>query len=134
MNTINGQKRRARASEYLAANLTDAEKRMMAECRQSNISYFDDYTPGVKMFTPEMGERKPTCKMRASSAHYGKHVFIDTPEVLKGRGIKFRKVYRAEELTKAGQYMVGWNSYIVTNRAFEILKAKYPIAMEMHLD
>ena len=100
----------------------------------ANILYFTDYTPGVKAYTPEMGERKPACKMEAHLAHYGKHYFIDTPETLKGRGIEFLKTYKAADLTARGQYKAGWNSYLVTCRAFEILKGKFPVAMEMLLD
>jgi hypothetical protein len=100
----------------------------------ANIVYFDDHTPGVKAYTPEMKQRKPACKMEAQVSHYGKHYYIDTTETLSGRGIEFRKTYKAEELTARGQYKTGWNSYLVTKRAFEILKAKYPIAMELLLD
>jgi hypothetical protein len=100
----------------------------------SNIIYLNDYTPGVKAYTPEMGERKPATRMEARRAHYGKHYFINTTEELSGRGIEFIKTYTSNDLTKAGQRLVGWNSYIVTVRAFEILKGKYPIGYEMLLD
>ena len=81
-----------------------------------------------------MGQRKPAVKMEASLAHYGKHYFIDTTETLKGRGIDFRKTYTDNDFNTAGQYKVGWNSYIVTRRAFEKLKEVYPIGYEMLLD
>lgn len=100
----------------------------------SNILFLDDYTPGVKSYTPEMGERKPAVRMEARLAHYGKHYFIDTTEELSGRGIEFLKTYTPHDLTQAGQRLVGWHSYKVTTRAFEKLKAQYPIGYETHLD
>ena len=100
----------------------------------SKVLHLSDYTPGLKAYTPEMGERKPATKMEAQLSHYGKHYFIDTTEELKGRGIEFLKTYTANDLTKSGQYKVGWHSYKVTTRAFEILKTKYPIGYEMLLD
>ena len=100
----------------------------------NNIIYLNDYTPGVKAYTPEMGERKPAVRMEARLSHYGKHYYIDTTEELKGRGIEYRKTYAAADLTAAGQRLVGWHSYKVTTRAFEKLKALYPIGYEMLLD
>ena len=100
----------------------------------NNILYMDDFTPGIKAYTPEMGDRKPSVRMEASLGHYGKHYFIDTPEELRGRGIEYRKTYTTNDLTKAGQYKVGWHSYQVTARAFEKLKATYSIGYAMHLD
>lgn len=100
----------------------------------NNILYLDDYTPGVKTYTPEMGERKPAVRMEAQLGHCGKHYYIDTTEELKGRGIEHLKTYTAHDLTKAGQYKVGWHQYRVTERAFSNLKAAYPIGYEMLLD
>lgn len=98
------------------------------------ILHIDDYRPGIKAYTPEMGERKPAVRMEAHLGHYGKHYYIDTTEKLSGRGIEFIKTYTPEDLTKAGQRLVGWHSYKVTIRAFEKLKEQYPIGYEMHLD
>ena len=100
----------------------------------SNILHFDDHRPGLKVYTPEMGDRKPATRMEATLGHYGKHYYIDTPEELKGRGIEHMGMYTAASLTAAGQHKVGWHSYRVTSRAFEILKTKYPIGYEMLLD
>ena len=100
----------------------------------SKVLYMEDYTPGLKTYTPEMGDRKPATRMEAQLGHYGTHYYIDTPEELKGRGIEHRQTYTADDLTAAGQYKVGWHSYRVTSRAFEILKTKYPIGYEMLLD
>ena len=54
----------------------------------TNILHFSDYTPRVKVFTPEMGDRKPVCKMEARLCHYGKHYYIDTNIAIKGRGYR----------------------------------------------
>ena len=92
-------------------------------------------TAGVYTYTPEMGQQKPDgCQMEASRAYYGKHVYIDTPLALKGRGITFLKTYDSDQLTESGKYKTGWNSYQVTNRAFDLLKAKYAISWESCLD
>jgi hypothetical protein len=100
----------------------------------AQIIHLDDHRPGVKAYTPEMGDRKPATRMEARRAHYGKHYHIDTPEELKGRGIEFQRTYTAADLTRAGQHKAGWHSYLVTLRAFEILKTKYAIGYEMLLD
>jgi len=100
----------------------------------ANIFHFSDYTPGVKAYTPEIGERKPACKIEARLCHYGKHYYIDTSEAIKGRGIEFLETYVAGSLTTHGAYKTGWSRYRVTSRAFEILKDKYPICMAAHLD
>ena len=100
----------------------------------TNIIYLNDYTPGVKAYTPEMGERKPAARMEARLAHYGKHYYIDTTEELSGRGIEFIRTYTAADFHTAGQYKAGWHSYIVTTRAFEKLKTLYPIGYEILLD
>jgi hypothetical protein len=91
--------------------------------------------PGIHGYTPEMGQKKPDAKMEATRAYYGKHYFIDTPLTLKpGRGIDFRKVYTKNDFTPSHYYKVGWNSYMVTNAAFEKLKNQYSISMEFLLD
>lgn len=100
----------------------------------NNVLFLNDYTPGVKGYTPEMGERKPAVRMEARIGHYGKHYYIDSTEEISGRGIEFLKTYTAADLTKAGQRLVGWHSYRVTTRAFDKLKAIYPIGYEMYLD
>ena len=99
-----------------------------------NVFYFNDYVPGVKVYTPEMGDRKPVCKMEARLAHYGKHYFIDTTETLQGRGIEFLKKYAKDHLKINDYYKTGWNAYMVTLKAFELLKNRYPVAMEILLD
>ena len=90
--------------------------------------------PGVYRYTPEMGGQKPDCQMEASRGYYGKHWYIDTPLEIKGRGIEFVKKYQEKDFCKPGNYRVGWNSYRVTNRAFEKLKEKYSISLECLLD
>jgi len=104
------------------------------EVTESNILHFSDFTPGIKPYTPEMGERKPSCKMEARLCHYGRHYYIDTTETLKGRGIEFIEKLASDRLDTHGAYKTGWNKYRVTSRAFEMLKDRYPIRMEMRLD
>lgn len=89
--------------------------------------------PGTYCYTPEMGQKKPEgCQMEASRAYYGKHMYIDTPMTLKGRGITFLKQYKPGDLCTNRKD--GWNHYQVTNLAFEKLKAQYTISMECCLD
>lgn len=88
--------------------------------------------PGTYTFTPEMGQSRPECQMEASRAYYGKHMYIDTPLELKGRGITFLKQYKPGDLYDSRKD--GWNLYQVTNLAFEKLKKQYTISMECFLD
>jgi len=104
------------------------------EATESNIRHFSDFTPGIKPYTPELGERKPSCKMEARICHYGRHYYIDTTETLKGRGIEFIEKLTSDRLNMHGAYKTGWNKYRVTSRAFELLKDRYPIRMETLLD
>lgn len=97
----------------------------------NNIAYISDYRPGVKVYHPELGERKPAVKMRASLSWYGTHYFIDTPIELKGRGIVQEDAHWCEGTQEARE---GWKTYRVTKKAFEKLKEQYPISMECHLD
>lgn len=91
--------------------------------------------PGTYVYCPEMGQSKPEgCQIEAHRAYYGGHVFIDTPLKLKGRGIRFLKTYKPGDLTSSGQYKSGWNTYEVTNRAYDLLKTRYAISWESCLD
>lgn len=91
--------------------------------------------PGVYTYTPEIGQEKPVCQMEASRGYYGKHMYIDTPLELKGRGIRFVKKYEAKDFTNGAEnHRCGWNEYCVTNLAFEKLKESYSISMECLLD
>jgi hypothetical protein len=86
----------------------------------------------VISFYPEMNEKAPESVVgQATIGHYG-NWYIDTPLVLKGRGIKFLKTYRPSDLTEKGQYKAGWNSYKVTDLALE--KLPYRFAREALLD
>ncbi len=98
------------------------------------IIYLQDRKAGVHCFTPEMGQRKPNTKMEARLSHYGKHYYIDTTEVLTGRGINFIQTYTTDSFVNSNHYKVGWNSYEATRLAFEKLKEKYSISMECLLD
>lgn len=91
--------------------------------------------PGTYVYCPEMGQQKPEgCQIEAHRAYYGGHIFIDTPLELKGRGIQFLKTYKPGDLTSSGQYKSGWNTYEVTNRAYDQLKTRYAISWESYLD
>ena len=90
--------------------------------------------PGLYCYTPEMGEKKPECQIEAHRSFYGDHHYIDTKLSLKGRGIKHNRVLEEKHLSKSAQYKVGWNEYIVTERAFEKLQEQYTISQELLLD
>lgn len=100
----------------------------------AQIVYLEDRKTGLHCYTPEMGDRKPNVKMEARRGHYGKHVYIDTTETLKGRGIEFLKTYSENDFTKPNFYKVGWNEYRVTDLAFEKLQTQYSISMKCLLD
>jgi hypothetical protein len=89
---------------------------------------------GLRVYTPEMGEKKPIVQMEASRAYFTQHYFVDTPLVLKGQGITFLKTYKSTELTEAGQRKVGWHEYKVTMIAFDKLKKQYAIGLESLLN
>lgn len=90
--------------------------------------------PGLYIWCPEMGEGQPECQIRARIGHYGTHYYLDTPLDLKGRGITFMEKHEAKNLTASGQFMVGWNRYKVTERAFKKLQEQYSISMESNFD
>ena len=77
---------------------------------------------GTHLYTPEMNQEKPSCQIEASLSFYGKHYFLKTREVLKGRGITLDKSEN------------GINYYTATSRAYSILETKYSISYECHLD
>jgi len=83
------------------------------------------------VYYPELGDRKPEVKMEASLGYYGTHYYVSTPLDLKGRGIVPQVAHWVPGCQKAVE---GWKSYRVTKKAFEKLKAQYPIAMEAVLD
>jgi hypothetical protein len=87
---------------------------------------------GVHHFTPEMGQRKVNCQMEVTIGHYCSY-YIKTPLELKGQGITFIQKYAVEGLV-SGSYLIGWNQYKVTDRAYGKLKAQYSISMESNLD
>ena len=107
---------------------------MNKETREKNTLRFSDFAPGIKPYAPELGDRKPACKMEARICRYGRHYYIDTTETLKGRGIEFIEKLTSDRLNIHGAYKTGWNKYRVTSRALELLKDRYPIRMEMRLD
>lgn len=96
----------------------------------------DRIAKGVHAYTPEMGERKVSCQLSARLSHYGKHYFIDSPDLLSnGRGIVLLSQYTADRFVNgSANPRVGWYEYKVTANAFDKLKAQYSISMERHLD
>lgn len=97
----------------------------------AKVIYLDDHRPGVHLYCPEMGQRKPEVQMEASLGYYGTHYYVNTPLALKGRGIVEQSPHWVPGTRKA---LEGWRSYRVTKRAFAKLKEQYPIAMENLLD
>lgn len=97
----------------------------------ANIIYLQDRIPGVHCYTPDMGQRKPATNIETRLSHDGKHYVVDTPLLLKGRGI-------VEVPTKwidgCREQLENWRSYRVTITAFEKLEKQYSIAMENLLD
>jgi hypothetical protein len=88
----------------------------------------------MKGYHPEMGEQRPAdSQIEARLGHYGRHWYISTPLVLKGRGIRHLKTLTPEMLTPAGQRKAGWHEYEVTERAMERLDAEYVVTSEMLL-
>lgn len=90
--------------------------------------------PGLYLYCPEMGEKRPECQIVASRSYYGRHYHISTALELKGRGVTFDGVKEAKRLTDKYQFMAGWREYTVTERAFEKLQEQYTISMESLLD
>ena len=90
--------------------------------------------PGLYMYTPEMGEQKPSCQIEAMRSYYGKHFHLYTPLDLKGKGITLDGVLEEKNLNASGKYRAGWFEYTVTARAFEKLQEKYSISQERLLD
>lgn len=98
----------------------------------AKVIYLDDHRAGVHLYCPEMGQRKPEVQMEASLSYDGSHYFVDTPLVLKGRGIV--EIVPACWAFGSKKDVEGWRVYRVTKRAFEKLERQYPIAMENLLD
>lgn len=89
----------------------------------------------IHSYYPEMGEAKPAdVQGNITLAHSGKNWFIETPLDLKGRGILFEQVLKAENLTERGQYKAGWAVYRVTRAAMDKLATEYNFAREALLD
>lgn len=97
----------------------------------ASVIYLEDHRPGVTVYYPELGDRKPKLKMEASLGYYGTHYYVSTPLDLKGRGIV---KLDASWVPGCQKDVEGWKSYRVTKKAFEKLQAQYPIAMEAVLD
>lgn len=81
----------------------------------------------------EMNEVKPVTEGTAQLAHYGKHYFIDTRLVLKGRGITHIRTLTADDLVPSAQHRVGEYEYKVTLNAFEKLCEKHNFTGEILL-
>ena len=84
-------------------------------------------------YYPEMKETRPQAQIEASLGHYGKHWFLKTPLVLKGRGIVHLGTLNESELTPAAKHKAGWHSYKVTDTAFDQIKAMHDVATQVLL-
>lgn len=84
-------------------------------------------------YHPEMGEQRPAGEIEATLCHYGRHWCIETPLVLKGRGIKHYRTLETADLTPQGQRKVGWHQYKVTESAMSKLRTQYAVSVEMLL-
>lgn len=85
-------------------------------------------------YYPEMNEARPAdTEIDARMSYNGRKWLLKTPLTLKGRGISFVEVLRADELTAAAQHKAGWNEYRVTEKAFEKLDSQYRISSEFLL-
>ncbi len=89
---------------------------------------------GLYCYTPEMGQAKPECQIEASRSYDGRHYHLYTPLGLRGRGISFGAVCSANNFVGDDDYRIGWNKYLVTEKAFEKLQKQYSICMEVFLD
>lgn len=87
--------------------------------------------PGLYLYTPELGEKIPDCKVAARMSYYGEHYIVDTPFILSGRGITEVPVSWQPGCQEDAEH---WKSYRVTKRAFEKLQTEYPIRMPCFLD
>lgn len=83
------------------------------------------------LYHPEMGEKRPECEIEASLCHGGRHWYLRTLLVLKGRGIKLEGQIKPGQMCgpRAAE-LVGYYQYKVTMRAYDALEAKYEIAVE----
>ncbi len=85
-------------------------------------------------YHPEMNEPRPAdAQIDARLSHYGKHWFLRTPLVIKGRGIVGLGVETAESLVPSAQHKAGWCKYKVTEKAFKAICAQYNVASELLL-
>ncbi len=81
----------------------------------------DENAPGIKLYYPEDGERRPAGKIEVFTGHYGGS-YIRTALTLKGRGIKLRD--------SGG----GCNTYSVTELALGKLREQYSIVQALSYD
>ena len=78
----------------------------------------------LQTYYPELGESKPVVDISATLSHYGRHYFLRTRLELSGRGVKLEDV-NAE---------TGVRRYKVTTNAFDAIKAKHAVGMQILLD
>ncbi len=87
--------------------------------------------PGLYLYTPELGEKMPDCKMAARMSYTGEHYIVDTPFILYGRGIREIPV---SWQPGCQQDIEHWKSYRVTKAAFKKLEGRFAIRMPCLLD
>ena len=88
----------------------------------------------IHVYYPELDEDKPSCEIEASLCYYGKHYFLRTFLVLKGRGIEYIKTYQSKDLSDCAQHKIGQHSYQATRKAFEKLQEQSSISYKILLD
>lgn len=89
---------------------------------------------GMHFHYPEMGEkRRDDSQIEASLGHYGKHYYIKTPLVLKGRGIKHLRTLEQNDFVDPANRKIGWHEYVVTLLAMQKLAKQYVVTGELLL-
>jgi len=89
----------------------------------------------LQTYYSEMHTKPEGCEIDATIGYSGKYRLVCPPYIeLSGQGIKHYSTYTAETLTPQAQHKVGYRVYYVTDKAFDRLKIKYQIAMELLLD
>lgn len=81
-------------------------------------------------YYPEMKETKPAAAFEARMSHFGRHYFVDTRRILKGRGIQFLRTLTASDLVPEAQHKVGTYEYKLTITAFDALCQAETVNME----
>ena len=101
---------------------------------EAEIKKQETLKPDTYCYTPEMGEEKPDCQMESKYSYDGKHLYIDTPLEIMGRGITFLRKYSPKDFISKNNRKIGWNQYKVTRMAYKKLEQQYAISMKCYLN